>query len=373
VLAGRRAKAVAEGRYPVRWTGTQAIVTLPERIGQSDGGELRDDLLSLVDRKPGVLVADLTATVSCGQAGVAALYEAYQRASGNGTRMRVAVRASDVREALEAAGLDRLVAIYPSVQAAAATGAGDDVVPLLPRDASQPGHAADPAEAARWPARRRADPAAAGISPAVLWNMINALSDGVVLADDTGTLVLANRRAEDLFGYSRGELAGQQIEALVPGRLRAAHESQRNGYRLEPTARLMGERARLAGLRKDGSTFPVRISLSPVRTATGHYTMAVIRDISGDQSYSDLAELARAAAAAQDAHQGRELLNDVVNGLLRVGLSLQSAAEHPAEVAVRQIGEALRVVDEIIADIRSYIFAGPSSGDGAHKGPPGEP
>jgi len=369
VLTGARATAVAEDRYPVRWTGTQAIVTLPGRIGASDGGQLCEQLGALVDRGPAVLIADMTATVSCDHDAADALRQAYQYASGSGTQLRVAVMAQDVRRALEAAGLDRLVAIFPSVQAAAA-GMAAGVIPLLPRHARQPSH--DPGTSGQT-AGRRSNPVAAGVGPAVLWHMINALADGVVLADDAGVLVLANRRAEELFGYPPGQLTGQRVEALVPGRLRAAHESQRGGYAREPATRLMGQRAQLAWLRKDGTTFPVRISLSPVQTTTGRFTMAVIRDITEDQPYGDLGELARAAAAAADAHRGRELLGQVVNGLFRVGLSLQSAADLPDEIAVQQIGDALQLVDEIIADIRNYVFAGPGGDSSAHQVPPNRP
>ena len=360
---GARTRAVAEDRYPVRWTGTQAIVTLPGHIGGAEGGQLRERLLELVDRGPAVLIADMTATVSCDHSGAEALLQAYQRATANGVQLRVAVTVQDVRRVLDVAGLDRLIAIYPSVRAAAATGAAAGVIPLLPRDARQPAHDPGSSDLTGRPERRRASPASAGISPAMLWNMINGLADGVVLADSTGVLVLANRRAEELFGYAPGELTGQPVEDLVPGRLRAAHESQRAGYAREPTTRLMGRRERLAGLRKDGTTFPVRISLSPVQTATGRFTMAVIRDITEDQPDGDLGELSRAAAAAADAHRSRELLDQVADGLFRVGLSLQSAADLPDVIAVQQIADALQLVDDIIAQIRDHVLTG-SGGDG---------
>jgi PAS domain S-box-containing protein len=209
------------------------------------------------------------------------------------------------------------------------------------------------------------DRLAAAFGPAVLWGMLNALADGVVLADEAGVLVLANRRAEELFGYARGELAGQRVESLVPARVRAAHVAQRAG---KPTAREMGARARLAGLRKDGTTLPVRINLSPVRTATGRYTMAVIRDITDDRPPSDLGELAR-AAAAEGARQGRELLGQVVDGLFRVGLSLQTAADLPDEVAVQRIADAVQHVDGIIGEIRDHVFAGLGDGPAPHPPP----
>ena len=91
-----------------------------------------------------------------------------------------------------------------------------------------------------------------------MWGLVDALDDGVVLTGDDGVVVLANRRAEDMFGYVAGELIGQPVESLVPADLRAAHISQRAGYAQQPTARPMAARARLPGRRKDGSTFPVR-------------------------------------------------------------------------------------------------------------------
>ena len=343
---------MAEDPYPVRWMGRQAVVTLSGEINGSDSGRLRERLFELVDRSPAVLIADMTATVSCDRGGAAALLDAHQRASGKGTRLRLAVTADAVRRALDAAGLDRLVSIYPSVQAALVAGAPEGVIPLTPR----PGRVA---RTSRRPARLRGEPSPERVTPAMLWRMVDALADGVVLVDAEGVLVLANQRAEELFGYARGELTGQRVESLVPAGLRSAHAGQRAGYAREPSARPMGARARLAGRRKDGTTVPVRISLSPVQTATGRFTMAVVRDVSGDQPSADLAELARAAAAAQDAHEGRDLLDRVVNGLFLVGLSLQSAAELPHDTALPQIADALRHVDDIIGEIRDYTLRGP--------------
>ena len=168
-----------------------------------------------------------------------------------------------------------------------------------------------------------------------------------------------------MFGYRPGELIGQPVESLVPDDLRAAHITERAGYAREPVARPMGARIRLAGQRKDGSTFPARVSLSPVATATGRFILAVIRDITTDQPRADLAELARAAAAANDARRGRALLSRVVDGLLRVGLSLQAAIELPHEVAVQQIADALRTLDDTIREIHDHVFAAPDQ-----DGPP---
>ena len=338
------------------------MVTLPEHIGVSNSGQIREQLLELVNRGAAVLIADMTETVSCDHGGADALVRAYQRASVSGAQLRVAVTAQIVRRVLDASGLDRLVSIYPSVQAAIAAGT-PSVIPLVPR----PGKGQGEDQVSPW--RRAAAPRnrsqAAGVTPAVLWGLVDALDDGVVLTDNDGVLVLANRRAEDMFGYVPGELIGQPVESLVPADLRAAHIGQRTGYAQQPTARPMAARARLPGRRKDGSTFPVRVSLSPVPTATGRFILAVIRDVTADLPRADLADLARAAAAAEQARRGRVLLDRVVNGLLHVGLSLQAAIDLPHDVAVQQIADALRRLDDTIREIHDHMFA-----DGDDDEPP---
>jgi PAS domain S-box-containing protein len=201
----------------------------------------------------------------------------------------------------------------------------------------------------------RNGPSTARITPAVLLGLLDALQDGVVLANDEGALVLANRRAEDMFGYAHGELIGYPVETLVPAGLQEAHAGLRARYAREPTARPMGARARLVGLHKDGSTFPLRISLSPVPTATDRFILAVIRDVTDDRPSTDLGDLARAAAANQ-VHRGRKLLDRVVNSLFHVGLSLDSAIDLPHDIAIQRIADALRRLDDTIRDIRGHVF-----------------
>ena len=337
------------------------MVTLPQHIGAAQSGAIREQLLELLDRAAAVLIADMTGTLSCDHSGAAALVHACQRASDGGAQLRVAVTAPAVRRVLEASGLDRLVSIYPSVEAAIAAGV-PGVIPLLPRPGPGPG------ERRAGSRRRRVAPdrPRAGISPAALWGLFDALDDGVVLANEDGVLVLANRRAEEMFGCRPGALIGQPVESLVPGGLRTAHVAQRAGYTREPVARPMGSRMRLAGQRRDGSTFPVRVSLSPVVTGTGRFVLAVIRDVTEDRPQADLADLADAAAvAADDARRGRELLSRLVDDLFRVGLSLQTAAGLPHEAALEQIAGALQILDDTIREIRDHVFAAP-----ARDGPP---
>jgi anti-anti-sigma factor len=345
--------------YPVRWIGSRAAVTLPEHIDLSNADQIREELLSVINRGATELIVDMTPTVSCDHAGADAVARAYQRGVVSGTQLRLVITGPIVRRVLSISGLDRLISIYPSLEAAIAAEAPAAVVP----PASRPGQAKTAAQARLRGAagarrrRRAAGPRKTGITPAVLWKLIDALTDGVALADDDGMLALVNRRAEELFGYEHGELIGQPIESLVPADLRAAHRGHRAAYAQAPTARPMGVGAQLVGLRKDGATFPVQVSLSPVPTATSHLTLAVIRDVTETRRRDDLADLAEAAAAAEQRHPGQELLDRVVNSLSLVGISLQAAIDQPTDVARQRITEALRRLDDTINEIRDHVFA----------------
>jgi PAS domain S-box-containing protein len=104
--------------------------------------------------------------------------------------------------------------------------------------------------------------------------------DAIVIAHPSGRIILSNSQAETLFGYERAELRGQLIEILLPGRFHASHTAHRAGYFSSPRMRAMGRGLELYGVRKDGSEFPVEISLSPLQTDEGTLVMSAVRDIS---------------------------------------------------------------------------------------------
>ncbi len=463
----------AEDMYPVRWVGRRALVALPEHIDGSNAGQIREELLSVINRGAEALIVDMTATTSCDHAGADAVARAYQRAVVSRTELRLVVTSGVVLRMLGMTGVGRLVPVYPSVEAALAarspaasavlmpadatrgtrrrrvTGAspggslraGPDVgveVALLARDgviawvnqawqAFAAANGGDPARTGsgvsylqacaaagddpvaaevadairsalagdlpgpltvevpchspateRWfdvlissrfddqgrclgatvtlslarsqprsrpgltLAQEPGRPGPAAIMPAgVLWKMIEAFNDGVALADGEGTLVLASRRLEKMFGYQHAELTGQPLERLIPAHLQAAR------------ARPAGTGVLMTGLRKDGTTFPVEISLSPVPTDTGRFSLAVVRDMTAVRS---LADLDAAAAAAEQVRRGQDLLDTVITRLYQVGASLQTA-DLPGDMARPHIEEALRILDDTISQIRDSTFA----------------
>jgi anti-sigma B factor antagonist len=102
--------------------GRQAVVALPEHIDVSNAGQIREELLWVINRGAVTLIADMTATLSCDQSGADAVMRAYQRALASGTQVRLAVTAPIVRRMFDVYGLTRLISVYPSLEAAAAAG-----------------------------------------------------------------------------------------------------------------------------------------------------------------------------------------------------------------------------------------------------------
>jgi diguanylate cyclase (GGDEF)-like protein/PAS domain S-box-containing protein len=122
--------------------------------------------------------------------------------------------------------------------------------------------------------------------------LLESAPDAMVIVDAGGAIVLVNAQTEKLFGYRREELVGERVEMLVPDRFRARHPDHRAGYSADPHPRHMGAGLELFGRRRDGSEFPVEVSLSPVETEDGTVVSSVVRDITdrreAEQAMSNL-------------------------------------------------------------------------------------
>lgn len=111
----------------------QLVALLPEQVDVSNAEPIGEQLLRLIDHAPAVLIADMTATVSCDHAGAAALARVYQQALANGTELRLVISTPAVRRVIAISGLDRLVPVFPALEEARAERRLADVLPLVPR------------------------------------------------------------------------------------------------------------------------------------------------------------------------------------------------------------------------------------------------
>jgi PAS domain S-box-containing protein len=185
------------------------------------------------------------------------------------------------------------------------------------------------------------------------WAIVDAAPDGILLVEQGGEIVLANRRAEGIFGYGRGGLLHRPVEELLPTRLRARHEEHRAAFAVAPVTRPMGAGILLHGLRADGVEFPIEVSLSPFNEGSARLTIAIVRDVSDAQLARETAsELALDQERDRLAH---ELLDSIVRRLFDVGLTLT------AQIAERhEVGDATHAVideiDETIREIRRIVF-----------------
>ena len=175
-----------------------------------------------------------------------------------------------------------------------------------------------------------------GVSDAVFRALTESAPEGIVLVNQEGRIVLVNLQTERMFGYTRDELMGQAVEALIPERMRGRHRGHRAGFMGNPQVRPMGAGLELFGLRKDGTEFPIEISLSPIQAGDGSLVCAAIRDITDRKRIEE--RLRRLLDSAPDAmviagHDGRiVLVNSQTEKLF--GYKREELLGQPVEVLV---------------------------------------
>ena len=194
--------------------------------------------------------------------------------------------------------------------------------------------------------------------------------DAVILVNDRGRILFANAQTETLFGYPRAELVGEPIELLLPERFHERHVSHRDSYLAAPVTRSMGAGLDLAGRRKDGSEFPVDISLSAIETEDGVLATAFVRDIT-ERTAADSADalqlklaasraLASHIVKASEAERARiaaDIHDDSIQAITAAGMRLQllrRSLDDPEQLAL--LGEFEETIKLSIARLRSLLF-----------------
>jgi PAS domain S-box-containing protein len=166
--------------------------------------------------------------------------------------------------------------------------------------------------------------------------LLESAPDAMVIVDERGRIVLVNSRTEEMFGYSRRELLGYSVEVLIPERFHERHVGHRTKYVSGPRKRAMGEGLELFGLRKDGSEFPLEVSLSPIRTPEGVLVASAIRDITvrkkAEDKFRSLLEAAPDAMVIVDEHGTITLVNAQTERLF--GYARSELIGKPAEVLI---------------------------------------
>ena len=204
--------------------------------------------------------------------------------------------------------------------------------------------------------------------------LLESAPDAIVVVDAGGLIRLVNRQTERLFGYSRSELVGQPVERLIPPRLAGHHPDLRGGFFLHPSVRAMGANLELAARRKDGSEFPVDISLAPLETEEGPVVSAAVRDVT-ERKRAEMALLEREEQLAMARDQAQEAsrlksqflanmsheIRTPMNGVLGMADLLLSGTLDPEQrrrvMSLRESGQSLLTIINDILDF-SKVEAG---------------
>lgn len=185
--------------------------------------------------------------------------------------------------------------------------------------------------------------------------LLDSAPDAMIIVDEQGKILIVNARAEKMFGYTREQLRDEEIELLIPARLRAHHSELRGSFCRAPELREMGVGRELFALDADGNEFPVEISLSPLQTTSGLYVSSVIRDITerrkmeqeiiGARQEAERANKANSAFLAAASHDLRQPVQalSLITGALR-----RTVKEPKALEMVDSLGRSITAMTNLL-------------------------
>lgn len=189
--------------------------------------------------------------------------------------------------------------------------------------------------------------------------VLESAPDATFVVSRAGTIDFVNRRVTEMFGYEPEELLGEPVEVLVPERLREGHVGHRNGFVEAPRTRPMGAGLDLWARRRDGTEFPIEVSLSPVEGEHGFQVVAAVRDVTQRRRAEETARALREMRSRQ--REAMELNDNIVQGLTIAAWSFEL---DDLEAARDAVDRTLAAARELINDIlRQGTAEGVEAGD----------
>jgi PAS domain S-box-containing protein len=181
--------------------------------------------------------------------------------------------------------------------------------------------------------------------------LLEAAPDAIMQMDEEGRILLLNRVTEQMFGYTREELLGKPVEILVPAANRGNHARHRANYADHPSTRPMGAKLALEGMRKDGTCFPVEISLSPGGTPSNFRVTAIIRDVTERKAADERIRVMQREFLAGMSHELRTPLHTIIGFSELLGEELQGPLNEKQKRFVGHIHKDSLHLLELINDI----------------------